>query len=367
MSSPRPPLSRAALGLLALVLLVLLPNCAHILNNDPDLRWFVFSNFGASKVCPEMIKKSVPIRFGNGAPAIGRFFPKQCNCAVDDRRRVITVAIAGTGYAYMDPAKRVGFAVNAAVEYRPDFAIAGKELYLWAKVNRIVDGPRFTVGSVENPIIDVMGNVPGFGNIANNLGNQAVTSAMTQGFTVIRHDDDTDHPDFAIGLYYPPQHPPHPFKVTMGERFTFANEMVDVHANQRDYLGPFEVTDANQSIFLSTTVQGPPIDVILVNKDTGDAWREAYQTGRPLGPPPGPVFGSNPVFPGGVVNQRYKVPPGFYYIVLDNTAYAGVVSPSGAPSILNPLGNPLGPLSPLGIGTGGGLARISYVAQLGNQ
>jgi hypothetical protein len=354
----RPNPAGLLLTLTVLVLGVSQSGCTAILNNDPDLRWFVFSHFGASRICPEMIKTSVPIRNADRAPAIGRFFPKQCTCNVDDKRRVITVSIAGTGYAYVNPAKRVGFAVTAAVEYRPDFRIAGKDLYLWARVNRLVDGPRFQLGYVENPIVDAVGNLPGFGNIANVLGNQAVTAAMTRGFTVIRNDDNPDHPDFTLGVMYPPEKPHHPFQVVTGERFTVTNEVVDIEANQRDYFGPFEVA-SGQSIFLSTTVQGPPIDVILVNKDTGDAWREAYQTGKPLGPPPGPVFGGNPVLAGPVDSRRYNVPPGFYYIVLDNTPY-GTVGPA-LPSITNPLGA----LSPLGLGSAGSVARVSFVAQLG--
>lgn len=354
----RPPIG-ASLALVALV--VALSGCAGIINNDPDLRWFIFSKFGASQICPEMIKTSVPIRLQDRAPSTGRFFPQQCNCAVDDTRRVITVSVSGTGYGYVLPAKRVGFALSATVEYRPDFVIAGKDLYLWAKVNRMVDGPRFHTGFVENPILDVMGNMPPFGGMANNIGNQVVSSALTRGFTVIRNDDNPKNPDFTLGILYPPMKPNHPFRAASTNRFTFANDTVDVEANQRDYLGPFEVVKAGQAIFLSTQVQGPPIDVLIVNKLTGDVWRDHYQTGKPLGPPPGPVLAGNPVMPGMVDTRRHNLPPGLYYVVIDNTAAAGTMSPA-APGLLS-----AGPglLSPLGLSSGGSLARVSYIAQLG--
>jgi hypothetical protein len=344
----------AALALAILVsMLVTQAGCAGILNNNPDLRWFVFSRFGANKVCPEMLKTSVSIHLQDRAPAVGRFFPMTCNATVDQARHVMVVSMAGTGYGYMTPAKRIGFSVTASVEYRPDFVVAGDDVYVHAKVNRIVDGPHFQTGYIENPVIDLMGNVPPFGSMANFFGNQAVTSTLTQGFTVV-HGDRGD--DFSLGILFPPQRPAHPFMVQSRERFTFANETTDVQPAELDFLGPFEITRPGQALFFSTTVQGPQITLAVVGKQTGDAWRDNYQTGKPPGPP-GPVLQSNVVLPGPVDTRRYDLPPGFYYVVIDNTAGA----PSGGPfpALLNPL-------NPLGLAGGGGLARVSYVAQLAN-
>jgi len=346
---PQTPGRFASLALIALVALCLSASgCSGIINSSPELRWKIFSLFGASKICPEMLKRGVSIRLQERSPAIGRFFPMSCNANVDNARQTVTVSVAGTGYGYMMPAKRVGFALTASVEYRPDFVIAGDDIYLWAKLNRIVDGPRFQLGYVENPIVDVAANIPPFGSIATFLGNQVVTSAMTQGFTVIHNDDKGD--DFTLGIIYPPARPHHPFQVSTSERFTFANETIDVQGNERDFLGPFEITTAGQSLYLTMSLQGPAVDVMVVDKPTGDLWREQYQTGKPLGPPPGPVQGGGPLQPGPVDNKRYSLPPGFYYVVVDNSPYAGTVSPVG--SLFNPLN--------------GTLAQISYVAQLAN-
>ncbi len=267
----------AALALAILVVaLVPVSGCAGIVNNNPDLRWFLFSHFGAGRVCPEMLKTSVPIRLEDRAPAVGHFFPTTCNVAIDGARRVLTVSLAGTGYGYVLPAKRVGFSVTAAVEYRPDFRMAGDDIYVHAVVNRIVDGPHFQTGYIENPVIDLVGNVPPFGSLANLLGNQAVSRTLTQGFTVI-HGDHGD--DFSLGLLFPPQRPNHPFTVQSNERFTFANDTTDVQPAERDFLGPFEVLKNGQALFLSTTVQGPQVTMLVVSKATGDQWREMYQTG----------------------------------------------------------------------------------------
>ncbi len=44
----------------------------------------------------------------------------------------MTVNLSGTGYGYVMPAKRVGFSLTVSVEYRPDFVIAGDDIYVWA-------------------------------------------------------------------------------------------------------------------------------------------------------------------------------------------------------------------------------------------
>ncbi len=348
-----PPARSRAAALALGVLVLALTGCAGILNNNPDLRWYVFSHYGAGKVCPEMLKTSVSIHLEDRAPAVGRFFSTSCNVAIDQQNHRIVVSLAGTGYGYLLPAKRIGFSVTAAVEYRPDFVIAGDDTYLHAKVTRIVDGPHFQTGYIENPVIDLVGNVPHFGGMANTLGNQAVERTLTQGFTVI-HGDRGD--DFSLGILYPPQKPAHPFMVTSAGRFTFANETTDVQPAQLDFLGPFEVAKNGQAIFLSTTVQGPQVNLAVVTKATGDAWRDNYQTGKPMGPPPGPVLYSGPVMPGPVDTRRYNLPPGLYYVVVDN-AVAGAPPAGPFPGLLNPL-------NPLGLAGGGGLARVSYVAQL---
>lgn len=352
-ASAKPRTSRspalAALVLVAIALSVSQAGCAGIINNNPELRWMLFSTFGAPKVCPEMLKHGVSVRLADRAPAIGRFFPQQCSYTTDGSRQVLTVSLAGTGYGFITPAKRIGFSLNATVEYRPDFVIAGNDIYVWAKLNRIIDGPRFQLGYVENPIVDVATNVPGIGSLTNLLGNQVVSSVMSQGFTVIHNEDKGD--DFTLGNLYPPSRPHHPFQVVGTDRYTFANETVDVQSGQRDYLGPFEITSSGQALYLTMSLVGAPVDVMIVDKLSGDLWRNQYQSGAPLGPPPGLVVGGAPLQPGAAQNTRYALQPGSYYVVIDNTAFAGTVNPT---------------VSFLGALSGGSAAQVSYVAQLAN-
>jgi hypothetical protein len=339
----------AAVTLFAMALACATWGCPSAANFLPkSLRWFLFANFGANKICPEMLKRSVTLRLQDRSPGIGRFFPVGCNYNVDNTAETVTIHVTGTGYGYMSPAKRVGFSITTSVEYRSDFQVAGDDAYVWAKLNRIVQGPNFQLGYVENPVIDIAANLPPFGSIANFLGDQVVKGEMTRGFTVV-HNMETETNEFALGILFPPNKPYRPFNVTASSRLTYANETVDIHSNQRDYLGPFEIVEGGQALFLVLSVIGPPVDVMIVNKQTGDVWREAYQTGKPMGGPPGPVLAGGPLYPGTNDTRRYPLSQGLYYVVVDNTAYAGTMSPPG--SILNPFGD--------------AVARVSYVAQLG--
>jgi hypothetical protein len=295
-----------------------------------------------------MLKRGMPLRTQDRAPAMGRFFPMQCTYSVNDAAQTVTINFSGTGYAFVSPARRVGFSCTGSVEYRPDFQIAEDDIYVWGRLNRIVQAPNFQLGYVENGILDLAANLPGVGSIANILGTQIVSGEMTKGFTVVHNEDKGD--DFALGILFPPQKPHHPFDVTNSERYTFANETTDIHQNQRDYLGPFELSESGQSLYLMLSNQGPPVDVMIVDKNTGDAWRDAYQRGFPLGPSPGPVLAGGPLQSGVTENRRYPLAQGLYYVVIDNTSAAGLMNPPV--SLFNPLGD--------------AVARVSYVAQVGD-
>ena len=343
-----PRSARASLALIVLVAASVLSGCPCVgtmTDMSPGLRWWLFSKYGAEAVCPEMVKQGVALHLDDAAPAMGRFFPAQCSYTLDDVRQTITVNVAGTGYGFVAPAKRVGFSVSASVEFRPDFRIIDDDMYVWAVPNRVVSGPTFQVTSVENPLVDLATNFPPFGSLTATFGNQVVAAELNRGFTVIHNVDRGN--DFTLGILQPPARPLHPFAASDTSRYTFANETVDIHGEQRDYLGPFEITTPGQSLFLTMSVAGPSVDVMIVTRPVGDAWRDAYQTGKTLGPPPALPVAGGPVAPGVGVALRYPLPPGQYYVVVDNTAAAGLVAPP-----------PLGPL-------GDAVARVSYLAELG--
>jgi hypothetical protein len=342
------------LALTALVLSLAFSGCRCLsgpVNASPALRWWLFSNFGAGKICPEMTKRGMGLRLQERGPAVGRFFPNGCTVDIDNQNQLVTVNFTGTGYAYTPVSRRVGFQCTASVQYRPDFYFGEEDIYVWGKVNRIVNGPRFEIGYVENPVADVATSMTPLGALANGFGNQIVAGELTRGFTVLQ-DWQTESNSFALGILLPPQKPASPFDTSQDERYTFGNETTEVQGNQRDYLGPFEVVEHGQQLVMKYYLQGPPVDVMVVAKATGDLWREAYQLGRQPGPPPGPVLGGAPLHPGRELTVAYPLAPGQYYVVVDNTAYAGAVAPPV--SILDPLGATAA-------------ARISYVAQLADR
>ena len=80
------------------------------MNSSESLRWFLFSNFGASRVCPELTKRGVPIRIDAvGGASIGRFFPQECHAVVNQGTRTMALTFNGSGYASLPAARRVCF------------------------------------------------------------------------------------------------------------------------------------------------------------------------------------------------------------------------------------------------------------------
>ena len=340
------PLRLRLLGLLLLATIgVGCPCVRGAVNASPGLRWWLFSNFGAQRVCPEMMKRSAPLKLDPNGNTIGRFFPSACRHSVDDQREKVTIHFEGTGYAWTPFAGRIGFSAQAAVEYSFDFRMEEEAVYVYATNPRAVFGPEFRVASVENKVVDWATRTPA-GYMVNTFGSQIVLSKLTSGFTVV-HTDDGD--EFTLGQLRPPARPKKPFDTKGDDRYVFANETTELRNNQVDFLGPFEVADDDQALFLRFRVNGPPVDVLVFHRGTADLWRDALQRGAPLGLPPQPPIRGFPVQPGREQTQKIKLRKGQYVAVIDNSNRVGVVSP---------------PWNPLSV-VGGNAAVVSYVAELG--
>ncbi|HEY6726322.1 MAG TPA: hypothetical protein VI197_19940 [Polyangiaceae bacterium] len=346
-SPPRPVWSRRHLtaGCLALVLLAaLLVSCKSFVNASPNLRWWLFANFGADQLCPEMLKRGAPLKLTPNGNTIGRFYPNQCRHELNQQAQTVTVYFGGSGLAWTPIAGRVGFSASAAVEYRMDFYLGDDADYIWARTNRIVQGPDFQVGSVENKVVDWATKTP-VGYLANTFGGQIVSSHLTNGFTVVRTEAGDE---FTLGHLSPPQRPQKPFDTSATERYVFMNETTEVQVNQIDMLGPFEVAKNSQSLFLRLRSSGPPIDVQVIHRGVGDLWRSGLQLGAPLAPPTQPPIATFTLQPGPEIQQRFKLGPGQYYVVLDNSSAVGSVNP------------PWNPLATMGASA----AVVSYTAEL---
>ncbi len=286
----------------------------NAINADEGTRWFLFSNFGASKVCPEMLKKGVPLKLALlGTNSVGRFFPLQCAARVDDATRTMRLDITGNGYVTLPFTKRVGFYAGMVVEFRPDFRMEEDALYLWGKYNRTIQAPDLRLLGVENPIIQLATQTPA-GNVATILGKLVVESELSRGFTVVREDSGDS---FALGILTPPAKPTQYFQST-GDHVVMAQDIVTLQAQGREYLGPIEVASDNAAIYATLRVAGATVDYSLVSKQLGDAWMQPYLAAQPLAAPPAtPIAGGQAM---GDHRRTFTVPRGYYYLVAENRA-----------------------------------------------
>lgn len=313
-------------------------------NASPELRWFLFSNFGAQRMCPEMLKRGMPLKLAANGNAIGRFFPERCSAQVNDAAQTVTFAFSGTGFAWTPVAGRVGFAVSATIDYRMDFFLAEDATYVWAKAARIVYGPDFRMGAIENKVVDFAAQGPA-GYMVQTFGSQIVQGQLASGFTVV-HTDNGD--EFSIGLLSPPARP-HTYFAAGNGRSSLERDTTEVRIDQMDLIGPLEVPSSGQALFLRFQVTGPAVDAMIIRRGAGDLWRNGLQLGADLAPPPEAPLSAFALQPGQEAHQIVPLPPGQYYLVLDNSQRMGSIAP---------------PWSPLGI-VGGNAAVVAYSAEVG--
>lgn len=306
--------------LLALVLAVSVSGCfcgRGAVNSSDSLRWFLFSNFGAQRICPEMVKRGVPLKLGLlGPSAVGRFFPAQCGVRVNDAERTVAVDVTGSGYAVLPVTRRVGFYAGMSIEYGMDFRLEEDAQYIWGRYKRLLSPPDIRLLGVENSVISLATQTP-FGDLASVIGRGIIEGELAKGFTVVRLDDGDD---FTLGHLEPPERPKRQF-ASSKDRVVLASDMSELRAASRDYVGPLEVKQGSAALTLRLRVAGSPAEFVLVDKVMGDIWRQPYEAARPMGPPPGAplAFGQAP--PGETV-RNFPVNPGLYYVVLENRAAA---------------------------------------------
>ncbi len=319
---------RAYLAVLVLALAFVGAGCPCVrsaVNASPELRWWLFSNFGASKICPEMLKRGVPLKLpALGNASVGRFFPSQCFVQVDDPHKAIVMTVSGTGYATLPVARRVGFYVGMTVEYLPDFRLESEATYVWGKFSRFVSPPDMRIVGVENPVVSLATRTPA-GDVATLIGNGLVASEIGRGFTVVRQDDGDD---FTLGHLEPPQKPQRQFK-SGDAHVVLGSDLTEVHGQSRDFLGPFDVADKNASLFFHARVEGAPLIYAVVDRSVGEAWRRAYELAQPLAAPPGALL-SQGTLALGEASLKVAVQPGAYYVVVENQA-AAPFAPLGVP------------------------------------
>jgi len=347
------PAMRAPLVLIAAVLLALAcsPNSVCKMGaaiNDPSNRTMRrnIMSFGLSQFCQQMTTHNAPLKLSSDAPVTGRFYPQHCTqqtLANGD----LWVQFDGMGYAFTNLSRKVSFTMGATIQYDEDFKCADDNSIYAYFATRTVSPPNFQILQIEASIANLVSTwvVP----YANNFGNQMVSAQLAQGFTVIQGDDGST--DFDVGHLNPGQKPKHPFDVHGSDRLLVESQRVQVASNERDFIGPIEVKDAGRALFFLMQLDGSQaIDVMLMPKAQGDMALQAYVNYGPVGALPAPPQFSD-VLQFGVQYQRaVPVPPGMYYVVIDNTPSAGQVAPPAT----------------LGFGAADQPAVVSYSIQIGD-
>lgn len=288
-------------------------------------------------MCPEMLKRSAPLRLTQGGNVIGRFFPKACQHRLDEQRQTVSLEFSGSGYAWTPLAGRVGFSAQAGVEYRADFSLQEDAMYVWARAQRMLFAPQFRVGSVENRLVDWAQNQSPVGYLTNTFGAQVASNQLSSGFTVVRSEQGDA---FSLGILQPPERPRQPFASGGDGRALVDADTTEVRAEQVEFLGPIVVEGSGQSLYFKYSATGPSAEALLWSRAEADAWRERLQAGLALGPPAVPASIGFTLTSGATEEQRVPLPPGQYVLVIDNSSRVGRVNPPWNP--LNAVGaNPL--------------------------
>ncbi len=293
---------------------------------------FALLEYGLREVCTEMLGRSVPLSEAADRPPVGRFFPRTCesHLVADENQKSFTVRFGGDGYAWTNLTLRVGFEAAAVVEYAPDFLLDGGAMYVYFRT-RQVGATSFRRKLVESTFASVAANAAtallGMQD-PDRTGQRILGSELARGFTVIRQPDGSV--DFAVGIVEKGAKAQRPYEIHGEGRVVLANERVEVHANQREFLGPFRVDDSGRALFLTASLDGTEaVDVLVVPKEAGDPWLDSYiAQAQPFAPAFVPAL-SEVLAQGQPWRRTIPLPKGSYYVVIDHTATAGRVAPTG--------------------------------------
>jgi hypothetical protein len=280
--------------------------------------------------CQQMKTRNAPLKLSADSPVIGRFYPNQCTASDSD---ALNVQFAGYGYAFTNVTKKITFTGSGAAAYRYDFQVTtgdNCDVYSYFRPSR-VDAATFQTHRLENQLAAMFA---GLGSFGDDFGKQTVSKKLQEGFTVIARDGTESNVEFDLGIVPLGEHPFHPFQVERGDgKVTYENERVEIHQNQRDFIGPIVVADKGKALYVNATVDGiPAIDVLVMRQAEAEASLQYYFEYPQAGPLAGAPMSSEVLATGNPLKRAIVVPPGTYYVVLDNTPTAGQVSPT-----INPL------------------------------
>lgn len=279
---------------------------------------------GLDQFCREMLLHNAPLRMQNDQPAMGRYYPTECK-QHETESGDLFVRFSGIGYAYTNVTKKLTFSMSGAVQYNQDFQIADDacEIYAYFRPRQIASSD-FKINKIEQQAAAFFNQLTPMGD---DFGKQLVAGKLREGFTVIQLEDATQ--EVGLGIVPLGQKPQKGVAAGGDGRRTYENTRVEVHANQRDFVGPIEVRESGQSLFLTANVDGGvPVDVfVMTQRDANPALMQYIETPQVQPLPAQPLW--QDVIPAQMPGFRRNipVPPGLYYVIFDNSAVAGTAAP----------------------------------------
>jgi hypothetical protein len=295
--------------------------------NDPSNKSLRFDllKFGLEQFCLEMQRRGLALKMRDGDPNIGRFSAASCQSQILDEpnRQSILIRYSGRGFAWTNVTQRIGFESQGLIEYSPDFRMQGDAMYIYFRP-RNVDAATFRTTLVESDIartgITLTGVRP------DDIGKQILDAQLKRGFTVVRYSE-RGETEIGMGLVPLGQHPFRPYQVQKTERVTLDNDRTEVHAGQQDFIGSIVVSEDEQALFITATVDGSPaVDLLLLPQQQADVLLSSYTTVKgPTAPPSAPFAAV--VQAGQTLRQYIPLPKGTYTLLLDHSSAVGSVAP----------------------------------------
>ncbi len=274
---------------------------------------------GLNAFCKKMLRRSAPLKVTSDAPASGRFFTRSCTQrTLSDG--TLDVAFAGEGYAYSPVTQKLVFESQNSVSYDQDFkAVSNAQgcgifgLFRPAKVAYA----NFRVRGVQSSVVN---NV--FGNsLVESFGNQVVSSKIGEGFTVVRDANGGEQVRFGVSSSPSKEE----FEVS-GDWVRYESARVDVHGEQRDFIGPIDLANT-ADVRLRTRVDGGvTVEAFLVPEAMGAQALATYMRSPQAQALLGVPLRAITLAPGALMETRVRLAKGSYYVILDNTS-AGMVAP----------------------------------------
>ena len=303
-----------------------------VVNNptNKSLRFDILK-FGLERFCFEMLRRGAPLKMSDEQPVLGRFFAESCQSQVidDESRKSFVVQYTGKGYAWiaaLGMGGRVGFTLAGLIEYAPDFQLHDGAMYVYFRPRRI-DATSFQTLMVESRSCR---------SAARMFNADEVGRRIVDGPAPARlHRDPLQRQRrnrFRAGLHPQGQRPFKPFQVRYSEKIQLANDRTEVHARQQDFIGGFEVTDDDQALYLTMSLDGAPaVDVFVVPKGIGDPMIDRYVRQSGPGTAARAAAARRAAARGpALAALRPALPKGLYYLVLDHSARGRAYAAAGA-------------------------------------